>query len=216
MASGGWEGGDTMKRILILVAALAVFASRRGALTDSELLDTIQHASFLYFWNEANPSNGLIRDRSQPGSPCSIAANGFGFSAITIGIDHGWITRAEGRARDAHDAPDVLERPQGRPTRHDGYQGPVLPLPRHEHRTARVEQRAVDDRHGAAVRRDPRREAVLHENDPDEMQIRALADSIYFRADWEFMRNLGPGIRMGWKPVGGFSGSARGSATTRR
>jgi hypothetical protein len=43
-------------------------------------------------------------------------------------------------------------------------------------------------------------------DDPDEVLIRALADSIYFRADWEFMRNFGVGIRMGWKPVGGFAG----------
>ena len=88
-----------MKRMLWMVAALVAFASPAYALTDTELLDVIQHASFQYFWSEANPSNGLIRDRSQSGSPCSIAANGFGFSAICIGIDHGWITRAEGRAR---------------------------------------------------------------------------------------------------------------------
>ena len=63
------------------------------------LLDTIQHASFQYFWNEANPDNGLIRDRSTLTSPCSIAANGFGLSAICVGVDHGWVTRDDAKAR---------------------------------------------------------------------------------------------------------------------
>jgi hypothetical protein len=42
-------------------------------------------------------------------------------------------------------------------------------------------------------------------DDPAEAQIRALADSIYYRADWEFVRNGQPGIRMGWLPTTGFS-----------
>jgi len=43
--------------------------------------------------------NGLIKDRSQPGAVCSIASTGFGLSAICIGADHGWVTRATARAR---------------------------------------------------------------------------------------------------------------------
>jgi hypothetical protein len=196
-----------MKRILILVAALAVFASPARALTDSELLDTIQHASFLYFWNEANPSNGLIRDRSQPGSPCSIAANGFGFSAITIGIDHGWITRAEGRARTLTTLQTFWNGPQGpADTGTMGFKGLYYHFLDMSTglRVWSSELSTIDTALLFGGILDAKQ--YFTTNDPDEMQIRALADSIYFRADWEFMRNLGPGIRMGWKPVGGFSG----------
>ena len=42
--------------------------------------------------------------------------------------------------------------------------------------------------------------------DAAETQIRALADSIYYRADWEFIRNGQQGIYMGWKPGTGYSG----------
>jgi hypothetical protein len=42
--------------------------------------------------------------------------------------------------------------------------------------------------------------------DPGDVEVRALADSIYYRADWEFVRNFNPGIMMGWKPGTGFSG----------
>ena len=51
--------------------------------------------------------------------------------------------------------------------------------------------------------------------DPGDVQIRALADSLYHRVDWDFMRSGGNGIRMGWKPGTGFAASATGSATTR-
>lgn len=49
--------------------------------------------TFQYFWNEANPENGLIKDRSTVDSPSSIAAVGFGLTAIPIAIERGWITK---------------------------------------------------------------------------------------------------------------------------
>lgn len=69
------------------------------AMDDSVLLDAIARESFDFFWLEANPENGLIRDRSRADSPASIAAVGFGLSAITIGVDRGWISHEEGYER---------------------------------------------------------------------------------------------------------------------
>jgi hypothetical protein len=40
--------------------------------------------------------------------------------------------------------------------------------------------------------------------DTTETRIRAMADSIYQRADFPFFRNFQPGIMMGWKPSFGF------------
>ena len=62
-------------------------------------LDYVESTTFRYFWDEANLTNGLIRDRSASHSPCSVAAVGFGLSAINVGIERGWIVRAEGRNR---------------------------------------------------------------------------------------------------------------------
>src|SRR5262245_17776973 len=55
--------------------------------TDDAFLQRLQRAAFEYFWKEANSSNGLVRDRSRPDSKCSIAAVGFGLSAVHIGIE---------------------------------------------------------------------------------------------------------------------------------
>ena len=88
-----------MKRTLLVALGLACLASPAAAITDAALIDTLQHSGFQYFWDQANASNGLIKDRSTGGSVCSIASTGFGLSAICIGIDHGWITRDQGAAR---------------------------------------------------------------------------------------------------------------------
>jgi hypothetical protein len=39
---------------------------------------------------------------------------------------------------------------------------------------------------------------------PDEVEIRALADSIYLRVDWAYFQEPGPALRMGWRPERGF------------
>jgi len=61
--------------------------------------------SFDFFWEQANtdpasPGYGLIRDR-YPGSEgiASMASVGFGLTAYLIGIEKGYITRAEGEER---------------------------------------------------------------------------------------------------------------------
>ena len=60
---------------------------------DEAFMEEVQRATFEFFWQEANPSNGLIRDRLRAGAASSIAAVGFGLSAYTVGVDRGWITR---------------------------------------------------------------------------------------------------------------------------
>ena len=65
--------------------------------TDDEdaFLDEVQQRSFLYFWEQANPKTGQIEDRgSADGGPLrnasSVAATGFGLTALCIGAHHGW------------------------------------------------------------------------------------------------------------------------------
>jgi hypothetical protein len=88
-----------VRKLILVLATLTTCATAAAATPVNAVLDSVQYGAFRYFWYEANPVNGLIRDRSQPGSPASIAAVGFGLSAICTGIDHGWITRSAGQAR---------------------------------------------------------------------------------------------------------------------
>ena len=57
-----------MKRALLALAALLAFTGpARASAIDVAVLDSLQYRGFLYFWNEANPANGLVKDRSTAG-----------------------------------------------------------------------------------------------------------------------------------------------------
>ncbi len=201
--------GALMKRFLILPALLLVMASRAsGQISTDALLDTIQHAAFSFFWNEANPSNGLIKDRSSSGSPCSIASVGFGLSAICIGVDHGWVSRPAARDRVMTTLRTFLYGAQGEG---DGYIG-LFGLFYHflgmntATRTWTSELSTIDTALLLAGIIDARE--YFDGTDSTEAALRAMADSISHRMNWNLMRNYNPGILMGYmpKPGGGFLG----------
>ena len=60
---------------------------------EQSFLDSLQYRTFLFFWYESNPVNGLVKDRSTKDSPASIAATGFAIPAWAIGAEKKWITR---------------------------------------------------------------------------------------------------------------------------
>jgi hypothetical protein len=71
---------------------------------DEQLLDELEHTSFLYFWEQANPQTGLIKDRANArtndtGVVGSIASTGFGLTAICIAEKRGFVPRDEARLR---------------------------------------------------------------------------------------------------------------------
>jgi hypothetical protein len=46
-----------------------------GAVTDDEFR-RLQRTTVLYYLHETNPDNGLVRDKTSPDAPCSVAAVG--------------------------------------------------------------------------------------------------------------------------------------------
>ena len=91
-------------------AAATATAAPTVTATPAAIADVIAYemrGSFDFFWEQANtdpasPGYGLIRDRF-PGSEgiASIASVGFGLTALIIGVDEGYVTRAEAEARAA-------------------------------------------------------------------------------------------------------------------
>jgi hypothetical protein len=80
------------------VSSVAVSATTRS-LTDDELLDMVQRYTFRYFWDYAEPSSGMARDRNYPVDNVTSGGSGFGVMAIIIGIERGYITRQQGIER---------------------------------------------------------------------------------------------------------------------
>ena len=71
---------------------------------DEQLLEEIERANFLFFWEQANPQTGLVKDRvnvrtMSDGLVGSIAATGFGLTALCIGQKRGYVSLAEARGR---------------------------------------------------------------------------------------------------------------------
>ena len=72
--------------------AFDLLASPSPPVSDLTLLDEIERAAFEFFWNEANPETGLVLDRASasgggPRGMASIAATGFGLTALCIGYE---------------------------------------------------------------------------------------------------------------------------------
>ena len=71
---------------------------------DDKFLDDLENRNFQYFWEQANPKTGLVKDRcnvksNDEGIVASIAATGFGLTALCLGQKHGWISLPAARER---------------------------------------------------------------------------------------------------------------------
>lgn len=72
---------------------------KRALLSDEQLLDEVQRATFKYFWDFGHPVSGLARERNSSGETVTIGGSGFGLMAILVGIERGFITRQQGIER---------------------------------------------------------------------------------------------------------------------
>jgi len=72
-------------------------------LSDEELLDKVQYATFQYFWDGAEPNSGMARERyhmdgdypQDDRNVVTAGGSGFGLMAIIVGAERGFITRDE-------------------------------------------------------------------------------------------------------------------------
>lgn len=175
---------------------------------DNAFLDYLQNTSFDYFWYEANPKTGLIKDRSTLGSPASIASVGFGLTAIGVGIDHGWVSRDAGKERTLTTLKTFWNSNQGSPpigmAGYKGWYYHFLDM----NAVSRVwscELSSIDT--GLLLAGILYAKQYFSETDSTESMIRSLSDSIFNRVDWNWMKNNGSSLTMGWHPESGFIGS---------
>jgi hypothetical protein len=83
-------------------------AARAAALIapeDDAFLDSLERATFLYFWEQADAQTGLVKDRCNVrvqadfGTVSSIAATGFGLTALCIGAEREFVKFTAARDR---------------------------------------------------------------------------------------------------------------------
>ncbi|HSU58822.1 MAG TPA: glucoamylase family protein [Bryobacteraceae bacterium] len=71
---------------------------------EDSLLEDLEKASFQFFWEQADPKTGLVKDRcnvrtDDHSTVASIAATGFGLTGICIGQQRGYIPFVDARDR---------------------------------------------------------------------------------------------------------------------
>jgi hypothetical protein len=69
------------------------------SISDSALVELVQHQTFKYFYDFAHPVSGLARERNSSGDVVTSGGSGFGIMALLVGVNRNFITHAEGLAR---------------------------------------------------------------------------------------------------------------------
>jgi hypothetical protein len=170
------------------------------------MMADVERRTFQWFWDSANPGNGLIPDHYPGPSFSSIASVGFGLTAYGVGVEHGYITRAQAVDRtlttlrffasaQQNDSEDDA-------TGYHGFFYHFLDM-RTGKRFARwTELSSVDTTLllGGVLFA----QSYYDRDTPKEKEIRTLADQIYRRVDWTWMQPRAPLISMGWTPGGKF------------
>ena len=170
---------------------------------DQAFLEDLERRSFQYFWDQASPVTGLVLDRSKTdGSPAdedhrliaSIAATGFGLTAICIAAEHRWVTRDSARER----VRATLRFFSERALQEHGWFYHWLDVNSGERRW-RSEVSSIDTALLIAGGLTARQ--YFH----DDAEIVSLATKIYERIDFPWMLNGHPTLlSMGWHPETGF------------
>jgi hypothetical protein len=92
-----------------LLAAEEPHAARQPAQVplspaDDQFLDDLEKRNFQFFWEQASPQTGLVRDRcnvskNENSVVASIAATGFGLTALCIAQQRGFVSLSDARDR---------------------------------------------------------------------------------------------------------------------
>jgi hypothetical protein len=162
------------------------------------LLTDIEERTFRFFWETANPRNGLVPDRYPGPSVASIAATGFALTAYPVGVERGYVSRAAARQR-------VLAtlRFFAHAQNEHGFFYHFIDM-RTGKRANYSEVSTVDT--ALLLAGMLFCQSYFDSNSPQDVAIRKLTDKIYERADWTWAQPRPPAVALAWTPEAGFSG----------
>ncbi len=165
--------------------------------SDEDFQDEVEAASFKYFWAQAHPDTGMVMDRCDARNPVasevgSIAATGFGLTALCIGEKRGYILRAAAENR----ALNTLRFLWKKLPNHRGFFYHFANINTGE-RIWDSEVSSID----TAILLCGVLTCRQHFQNPE---ISELALEIFNRVDWKWLSEDTPLLPHGWTPEGGF------------
>ena len=167
-------------------------------------LVNLQRDTFQYFVEESNYANGMVPDNTRLGSHASIAAIGFALTAYTIGVERGYIARSAAVERTLATLRFFRDSEQSEEVDATGYKGFYYHFLYMDtgRRAWESELSTIDSAFLLAGM--VTAGAYFDRDTSEEREIRAIAEELYGRADWEWMLNAGETVSMGWTPERGF------------
>ena len=166
--------------------------------TDEQLLDEIEKTAFQFFWDQAHPTTALIKDRASTGgsdsyTAASIAAVGYGLTALCIGDSRGYLPTEQIKSR----VRTTLSTMRNSAAGHEGFLFHFLDWSTGQ-RMWNCELSSMD----TALMLCGVLTARQHFS--SDAQIVELATQLYNNVNWPWMLNGGSTLSMGWKPDSGF------------
>jgi hypothetical protein len=167
-------------------------------------LDQVQRDTFDFFWS----SPQMTPDRA-PGSDdvASVAAVGFALTSYVVGVERGYVTRAEAAARTRATLETLWRAPQGPATEGvSGHRGLYYHFVdgKNAHRVGQCELSTIDT--ALLMAGVLSSQAYFDRDDATEREIRSLSEQLYRRVDWAWARSIKDErlLSMGWTPEDGF------------
>jgi hypothetical protein len=192
----------TRREALLLLAGARPLAAAALSRKDAPFLEDLSRRAFRFFWEQADTRTGLVLDRclsdgsrvpTSRANVASIAATGFGLSALAIGATHGWVAESEAVKRTRA----TLRFFAKEATHEHGWFYHFLDAATGE-RAGNCELSSIDTALLLAGILTVRQRF----KDPE---ISRLATAVYDRVDFPWMLNGSPTLLShGWKPETGF------------
>ncbi|WP_405574482.1 glucoamylase family protein [Winogradskyella sp. Asnod2-B02-A] len=176
-------------------------------LTDEEIMDLTQETTFKYFWDYAESNSGAAKERYHPTDPTNsqnvvtTGGSGFGLMAILVGIERGYITRAEGVSR----LSQILNFFEGADRFHgawshwiDGGTGSIIPF-------------SSDDNGGDLVETAFLAQGLIcvkeyfKDGSTEEAELAAQADLLWKGIEWDWYTQGQNALYWHWSPTNNFA-----------
>ena len=188
----------------LLVVLSVPSISQNKATQWDPFLDTLQQRTVRWFLDTTPDSTGLTPDRWPTPSPSSIAAVGFALTTYPIAAERKIITRDEAATRTLKTLRFLLTLPQSDKTVNvAGFKGFFYHFidMRTGLRAWNCELSTIDT--GLLLAGALFCQSYFDRPSHTERQVRAFADSLYKRTDWQWAMAGMRGVAMGWKPEDG-------------
>lgn len=171
---------------------------------DEQRLRHVQRRAFSYFEHETHPGNGLVRDKTAPDWPASIAATGLALAAYPVAVERGWMGHADALARTLACLRFFRDSEQGEAFDATGHRGFYYHFLDFEtgRRAWNCELSSVDSAFLFAGMLSAA--SYFAADTGAEREVRELADMLYRRADWRWLEDEAGTLRHGWRPETGF------------